>query len=793
MLSGRRHSSRIWLAAILDCPSLSTLSAPFPCLHPRWFTTTPIVRQRTAHEARPKVNRADLKRHFPPPRLPQYVETPSASLPDSTAAPISKGEPSNGSLSENVAFFPPWAHRNIVVKYKKQLASQAHMFRGRKSYDWNIPLSKLLSSTRAEFRPPRDGLERVIYLPEEVVHSLSGDIQENIWVHHVGTGCTVHVLHPSHSQGLSRQVVLRGSERAIELTEIYLNSLTSKETSEGASKLKSASSGAMSNDSTGGSTKIRHEWTMPKRSLDPRDQVRADRIPRPKSWSIRALADYIEQVVTAPLTKSMHRQLYRDDERHVEVVQKLLQDLLWDPDLLPFMSCRALDLALKFFCDQHMISTARSLFVVLEEEHLPLLTKTFNILLRGAAMERDLFHYTFILDIMLRRNIRPDAETWILLVKCNISLVAKRTIVSNMHELNLITDWNIRSVGPEVVYEEFVDHLVSGKKFQLFPQYMDSFLGSTWTSTATVNQMLDVVAELGQWDVTDEIMAFARGRGLQVRSRTFTQLLKIRAFQSNVEGTVDILLFMVGSRPYIYPNEFALPTAFTTAWHQHFYNVCRVLWRWSCMNGVVVQNMQHLMRRTLASDLGSDGLEEYSWNYRAGKVVIGVDSGSVQAAGGESRQSLLAASDLVNPAEGLAAKPTGGSTVEQRELLAHQLIARDLAAPMNYRQLRLEVWGELLRRAYAMDLVWQANDVARNQSLDWMIGNAIDIRLQRKVSPLVGLGAASAALMNNSGDEKPLETLQEVTATEKMETETSSPRVSLPRRPARWTRPRSGG
>ncbi|MCJ1227697.1 hypothetical protein MMC12_004353 [Toensbergia leucococca] len=447
-------------------------------------------------------------------------------------------------------------------------------------------------------------------------------------------------------------------------------------------------------------------------------QIRADQIRQPLVWSTSSLVDYVEDLVMSSVTRSIHRLVYKEEETHQTVVAGILESMFDDSSMQRFLSVEACNLALIFFYKHSMIRKARSLFVRMEKLRMEIPIATLNIMLRGAAAQKDLHNFTLLLRLINQRGLMPNAETWIAFLMTLDSAKAREETVRRI----LLLKWSdkpslLRDVVGLVVRDKLTSHLESGEKFSTFFQHMDSQFGSQWISVSAGNRMLYVLGERRFMQEAVELLNTMKVHGARPNEITLNIFLEHCMRQRTPEFGLQILrLFQVEHG--ISPRQIAYQTLFLLAWNDCLYNCCRVIWRAACMKGTVSWHMQELVFGSLVCNTPYPAsLKRDIWWTSAGKVVVGIDLGTVHH---------------TNPATSGPAemrKLTGwvetGSQREECLALAKSFLARDMEAVKQYR-LRGNL-VDLLDEALALDQKWKDQGSWKREDCWWKVQHAMDV------------------------------------------------------------------
>jgi hypothetical protein len=175
---------------------------------------------------------------------------------------------------------------------------------------------------------------------------------------------------------------------------------------------------------------------------------------------------------------------------------------------------------------------------------------------------------------------------------------------------------------------------------------------------------------------------------------------------------------------------------FMTAWNGRFYNVCRVLWHYAAVSGIIALNMQKVVAASLIKNHDkSNHSASHLWRITAGKVIVGTD---LDLSGLASQYRFFNQDRLKNPIKALAEWTSDDGPRQEQLSLAYTIMQRDLGAYKHFWQLRSQQLFDLLKTAYELDCEWMhKKKVRRYSDLSWMIDDAIKVPLKPLPSPSV--------------------------------------------------------
>lgn len=453
-------------------------------------------------------------------------------------------------------------------------------------------------------------------------------------------------------------------------------------------------------------------------------EIHADLIPRPDTWSPLAFLCYVEDLTSSSVSRTMLHHIYGAHESHVAAIARVIENLFSDPYLTENLTVRAFDTACGFLVKHSLIPTTRVLFSRMDELGVSFNAGAFNGLLRGAASRKDLHNFTFFLQAMIRRGVKPNGETWIALLMTIQTRAVKLLIVGTMKERGILdrTTTLIDAVN-QIIGDELVAHLESGQEITAFLDLMDRDYGSEWLSVSAANRMLEELGGRGLLLQYVDVLSFMEQRGIKPNSVTLNTLLGHCCRQRDLDGAIRVLRIF-DSLFAIYPKKNHFHQLFMLAWKERLLNCCRVLWRYACMAAAVSFPTQELVVNSLRRSISSQqkSMAE-AWRCTVGKCIVGVgrgDGSSNSALRLNSIRKLVTMAETASPA---SAHPNSVA-------LARKLVTGDLKAANHYRPKCL--LADKLEDALAMDRRWFREGTWKESLTMWKVENGIDVPVKRK-------------------------------------------------------------
>ncbi|KAK0517049.1 hypothetical protein JMJ35_000204 [Cladonia borealis] len=453
----------------------------------------------------------------------------------------------------------------------------------------------------------------------------------------------------------------------------------------------------------------------------------AREVPRPAVWSEATLYYYVVKIADTQKTQrhvpGFRKRKHLDMSSNKADITRIFEDLFYDDSVKTFMSSEACNAALRFFYVHGMISKARALFSRMESLQLDIPSATFNVMLRGAALNRDLHNFTYLLQRMIQRGFRPDDDTWVSLLIAVDSKEIRAIVAHKMRERNVILSPGSTKAVAELMIPNEVDlHLGGGHDHSTFVDHMDIRYGTQWLNTRIVNKIL---YEMGKRGCTN-------GLGLlkQIKQRSFVPddvtmntLLRLCPQPSLYHDAIEVLKFF-DCQFRMGPGDQVYETLLNMAWNGGLLNWARVVWRSACIDGhvnfhtrlrVFQSLLDHNLRELSSSDkVGSRDNQGRGQIFRrlAGYFVVGV------------RRPQTAELAKLGEALWVSDFDSKNSSV----IRARLQVQSDLR---NAKLCRLKVpLHELLRQALELDLKWRAEGFWKNEDRQRKLQDGIQVEVE---------------------------------------------------------------
>ncbi|KAL8946812.1 MAG: hypothetical protein Q9222_006837 [Ikaeria aurantiellina] len=445
--------------------------------------------------------------------------------------------------------------------------------------------------------------------------------------------------------------------------------------------------------------------------------IKADDIPKPSIWTEKSFHVYVAQLASSKVDRLVARRIYPRGIAHADAVADILTRLFADQNLRYAVSITAGNVGLGFFFSHGRFARGRNLFDRLQELQKGRHSSTFNIMLKAAADQKDLFTFTYILKTMIRHGVRPNLHTWIYLAQAVQDNEVRMKIVEKLSEKGLLRNSSTLQAAVATLMPQILTaHFISGKDYLSLLESLDSRFGPHWYSGLSCERIVEEVGLKKSIQEALVVLQELHKRGYNPTQGMLLLLLR-QCSWTKAHKTATEILRLFHEDFSVNPSRPIYDVLFKQAWRNRLHNSCRVIWMHACVTGHTSFNMQETIRRSLYAERSLEpeakSLLRF-WEEFAGKVITGHGMNN-------SFPRFLYLMSLWKPAN---------ESVNDRDRFLRavkSILNGDLAAVGQYDTAK--PLDELFSEALAMDERWAAGRALRNVPIECKYSQLIDVGL----------------------------------------------------------------
>lgn len=551
---------------------------------------------------------------------------------------------------------------------------------------------------------------KTIYVPEAGLVRLFGTELELTAGFTVGSGCDMHVRSKKLVDDKGRrQVVLIGSEVAVKLAEkeieeaVALDRLNTRQAS-----FTSSNNGIV----RAVWSNIRHRNFVPQNKWHHRRPVD---VPRPSVWTQKSLADYIEDLVHCGMPESQLRQYYSGYTEFFTLIADMVLEVLNDPAMQKLITSRIVHTVVPFFVQHQSISELNKLIPLFDGF---MTTRTFNSLMKAASKRRDLFLFRIYINIMRNYGLKPNGFEVVQFLKCIVSNKIRSYMLLHLQQQGFLDEPHVKKAAVSAsLQDSFLFHMTTGQSVSSYIRALNDVFDD-WVSTDSLNNMVLEATYAKNPEAIAEIVDYCKQNDLDLDSRTLVYGLMYFAESKRFVAGIKFFLHMVRVHN-VRRKPRATQLLFLLAWRRRAYNVCRLVWRYACLEGCATKAMQKWVYTSILRNTPSEPTSNTEfWSERAGKVITGVETDLLEDHNVPYEPVYLHENRLDPELLSRNDREVGR---RQQLLLAKRKVAKDLQACENFEP--LVPFESLIERAMELDDEWGK----MQKPADWIFENAIRV------------------------------------------------------------------
>ncbi|KAL4945194.1 hypothetical protein BDV06DRAFT_48465 [Aspergillus oleicola] len=567
--------------------------------------------------------------------------------------------------------------------------------------------------------------EKVLFIPDETLAVFSGitrhySASENIWFANVSHGCRVHVMPAIESVGVNRKVVILGPPEATK--EVVDRILAIERLQEQGDPLVETQKplvpvfpSRLANEHSGEHTPlVRGVWSGNSANRPPGyfDSIY-------EKWqTVSSVKEFAEQVEALTTSLPQHGEFMQGHQREVA---SALRKMFALETKRHFMSTKALNIAVSFLLEHGYTNITRS---VVNHARFVTTTETMNILLKTASKSQNIWDFKNTLRAMNYFRLPPDVDTWLAYVNCLVSPMVKLDLLKELETKGYLRNqYEMKRVLQVMVQELFIKHLKNGRSVDEFFSGVQAITGSDISPSLTI-QMFNATTQIKNRAAMTRLLEIYRENNLPLNAEVAKEIIQL--FPNDPFIAIHYTIKCLDT-PKADLDKEAYGRLFEIAYNNKYYNTCRVLWRYACMNQQIKRSMRntvtYLLLTNWAQEKGSE--RERLWLTCAGKVIAGVCLQLPDYPFKTELTEVIPKEFRDDPVASLVKRhKLEGEEREMSRLIAKAIIKHDVHVASWYRP--VFPLGYMLQAAVSLDIDW--GDAPRPAR--WLLQNAIGIPIQ---------------------------------------------------------------
>ncbi|KAL8630143.1 hypothetical protein Q9189_004147 [Teloschistes chrysophthalmus] len=319
------------------------------------------------------------------------------------------------------------------------------------------------------------------------------------------------------------------------------------------------------------------------------------------------------------------RKLYSGEVRHLDAVADALEDLFFNEEFKYVLTSTAASMTVNFFFSNGKFARGREIFGRLQKLQRALHPSTFNIMLKAAAEQQNLFNFTYILKLMINCGVVPNVHTWLYLAQAIRNEEVRQLIVDRMNQKGYLKQFSVTPDAAALVIPQLAEkHMNSGEDPQSLIELLDQQFGSDWHHGRASERLIDEVGVRQSTERALSVLQTLEGRGYRPSPGLLMLLLRQCSWYRDHELAITLLRkFRLEYK--IFPAESRIcDVLFNQAWRSRLHNCCRVIWTYACISGCTSYDMQEKVKKSMCSersDASAKKSRSVMWEEGAGHVI----------------------------------------------------------------------------------------------------------------------------------------------------------------------------
>lgn len=355
----------------------------------------------------------------------------------------------------------------------------------------------------------------------------------------------------------------------------------------------------------------------------------------------------------------------------------------------------------------------------------------------------------FILALMLRRDITPNAATWIVFMRATRGYLKRVEIARAMKRKGYMRKLTTVKAVCELLIDSDVNHSIQSLGGLL--DTLDRRYGPAWLTANSAGRILHGFGSRGHFSRCWDFLQIMESRWIRPDAFCINVILHHCNLKGsmNVAGAVDILRNLPLSYAFT-PNEDTYRILFDMAWTTKNYNIARVVWRYACLDNASTRRMRILLQGSLyAQEKDYEAVKPHHIPVLlAGPFILGsqnIDHHPVAKLRTRSRYLRETTPARKGPLDSLDPAFSGKWYFEEptpTTALTHLRPQYDNLDKLQLDYKMHEVWapsrslGDILHEALALDTEWkQEHPRQEKEQLSEMLERGIVIPIEKRGNP----------------------------------------------------------
>ncbi|KAK4144259.1 uncharacterized protein C8A04DRAFT_11638, partial [Dichotomopilus funicola] len=431
--------------------------------------------------------------------------------------PLLPHRPDDHLVVRPVASYPhPREDEWAQVKHRRALVQQARLQQHRQQEgggDWKSILAMLMKFTGIHEAPTQ---RFKVVVPRNSIGDLLSREGHSLWKIRSERACLMQLMRPiDNLADVDPYVVIRGQSTPVLAAVDDILKIA-----KGVTVIDQSDLSELDAAGSGGDARMQTTTILPQR-LTVAHRIyeltrRADRIRRPKVWTVKTFDTYVAALVDGVMDPNLARKAYRNKgghrENHKDIVARLLYDVFHDPDAAAAVSVPAINLALRYLTPggETYAHVAQALLKRARELDLRPSTDMCNLVLETAVATKNLLAFESTLSQMVVHKHQPNLQTWLLFLRLIESEEVMRFTVKKMDTKGFFADpVAVRQVAAFMADVDAHRAIQEGQGADAFLAGLRELYGPGWQLNSFAgNRYLDIFGRYSKFDDMTRLLEY---------------------------------------------------------------------------------------------------------------------------------------------------------------------------------------------------------------------------------------------------------------------------------------------